>query len=277
MSIRDSILLGLVHGLAEFLPVSSSGHLAILNNLFGMAAPEGEQLLFEAMLRIGTLFSLFVVYARDIAGMLRQTLGMLNLGPEAGVRRRRRPGTRLLIMILLGSLPLLLMMPLRNMLTGLRGNNIFVGVMLVLTGCILYVSDKMPSGKKETGGITTLDAVIIGLCQCVSLIPGISRTGTNMTAGLATGLNREFAVKFGLLLTIPAALISDIVGLFRGLAQGAAVRDVAVFAIGMSVAAVVGMIAVKLLERIAKRGRFGGFAYYCWVVGALTVILTLIF
>lgn len=277
MSVGNAILLGLVQGLAEFLPISSSGHLSILNNLFGMTTAENGHLFFDVLLHLGTLLSICVVYWQDIAAMVRETLDLLNLGPAAGQRQARSPGARLFFMILLATLPLVLILPIKDMLEGLYYNNIFIGVALVLTGCMLYVSDRMVPGKKTVGGMTLLDALIVGLCQCVAVIPGLSRSGTTITAGIATGLKREFAVKFSFLLSIPAVLGANILSLIDALRDGVDISSIPAYLIGMAVAMVSGIVAIQLLQLIAKRGKFGGFAYYCWVVGALSIILTMIF
>ena len=277
MSVGNAILLGLVQGITEFLPVSSSGHLSILNNLFGLNTTEGGHLLFDVLLHFGTLFSIFVVYWKDIAAMVRETLGLLNLGPDAGTAPAHRPGARLFAMIVCGTLPLLLILPIKSMLESLFDRSIFIGVMLLLTGCMLYVGDRMQPGKKGVLGMTIFDALIIGLCQCVAVIPGLSRAGTTITAGLATGLRRDFAVRFSFLLSIPAVLGANLLSLFDAFREGVDLSAFPVYLIGMSVAAVAGILSIELLQVIARRGKFGGFAYYCWVAGVLSIILTMIF
>ena len=277
MSVGNAILLGLVQGITEFLPVSSSGHLSILNNLFGLNAAEDGQLLFDVLLHLGTLISILVVYWQDVKAMAQETLGLMNLGPQAGQQRGRRPGARLFFMIVIATLPLLLILPIKDLLEGLYDKNIFIGVALILTGCMLYVSDRMIPGGKTVGGMTLLDALIIGLCQCVAVIPGLSRAGTTITAGVATGLRRDFAVKFSFLLSIPAVIGANILSLVDAIREGVNWGEFPAYLIGMAVAMVSGIVAIELLRYVARRGKFGGFAYYCWVLGALAIILTMIF
>ena len=277
MSVGNAILLGLVQGITEFLPVSSSGHLSILNNLFGLTTAEGGHLLFDVLLHLGTMIAILVVYWQDVKDMLQETLGLMNLGPLAGLQRGRNPGARLFFMIVLATLPLVLILPIKDLLEGLYDKSIFIGVALILTGCILYVSDRMRPGSKTVGGMTLLDALINGLCQCVAVIPGLSRSGTTITAGIATGLKRDFAVKFSFLLSIPAVLGANLISLVKAFQTGVDWSCVPAYLIGMAVAMVSGIVAIELLKAISKRGRFGGFAYYCWVVGALSIILTMIF
>ena len=277
MSIANAIILGLVQGLAEFLPISSSGHLSILNNLFGMTTTADGHLFFDVLLHLGTLLSVCIVYWEDIVAMFFEVLGFVNIGPLAGERRARYPAARLFFMIVLATIPLFLILPIKDLLEGLYDKSIFIGVALILTGCILYVSDRMRPGSKTVGGMTLLDALIIGLCQCVAVIPGLSRSGTTITAGIATGLKRDFAVKFSFLLSIPAVLGANLISLVKAFQTGVDWSCVPAYLIGMAVAMVSGIVAIELLKAISKRGRFGGFAYYCWVVGALSIILTMIF
>ena len=154
---------------------------------------------------------------------------------------------------------------------------LLAAVALILTGCMLYVSDRMTPGTKNVGGMTLLDALIVGLCQCVAVIPGLSRSGTTITAGISTGLNREFAVKFAFLMSIPAVLGANLLSLIDAIRDGVDWSCVPAYLVGMAVAAVSGIASIRLLNYVAKKGRFGGFAYYCWVVGLLAIILTFIF
>ena len=277
MSIGNAIVLGLVQGLTEFLPVSSSGHLSILNNLFGMTTTADGHLFFDVLLLLGTLLSVCISYWEDIVAMFFEVLGFVNIGPLAGERRARYPSARLFFMIVLATLPLFLILPVKDMLERLFYNNFFVGVALVLTGCVLYVADKMKEGKKTVGSMTVWDALIIGLCQCVAVIPGLSRSGTTITAGIATGLRRDFAVKFAFLMSIPSVLGANILSIADAVSEGIDASLVPIYLVGMAVAMLSGIAAISLLKYIAKKGKFGGFAYYCWVVGVLSVILTMIF
>lgn len=277
MSIWNAVILGLVQGLTEFLPVSSSGHLSILNNLFSMTMTDDGHLFFDVLLHLGTLGSICIVYWKDIRQMFFETIGIVNLGPLAGARQERYPGARMFFMIVMATLPLLLILPIKDMIETLYYNNIFIGVALVLTGCMLYVSDKMKPGKKTEGGITVLDAIIIGLCQCVAVVPGLSRSGTTITAGIATGLRRDFAVKFAFLMSLPAVLGANILSLVDAVREGINWACVPAYLVGMVAAFVSGIAAISLIKYIADRGKFGGFAYYCWVMGVLSIILTMIF
>lgn len=277
MSVWNAIILGLVQGITEFLPISSSGHLSILNNLFDLASTDDGHLLFDVLMHLGTLAAVFVCYWQDIVRMFNEVLGLINVGPLAGQRQRHYPGARTFIMIVFATLPLALILPVHKMIETLYYHNVFIGIALVLTGCMLFVADRMKPGTKSAGGMTISDALIIGLCQCVATIPGLSRSGTTITAGIATGLEREFAVKFSFLLSIPAVLGANIVTLIDAFQQGVDIANVPAYLLGMVAAMVSGIGAISLVKRIAAKGKFGGFAYYCWVMGVLSIILTMIF
>ena len=277
MSVWNAIILGLVQGITEFLPISSSGHLSILNNLFDLTSTDDGHLLFDVLMHLGTLAAVFVCYWQDIVRMFNEVLGLINVGPLAGQRQRHYPGARTFIMIVFATLPLVLILPVHKMIETLYYHNVFIGIALVLTGCMLFVADRMKPGTKSAGGMTISDALIIGLCQCVATIPGISRSGSTITAGIATGLEREFAVKFSFLLSIPAVLGANIVTLIDAFQQGVDIANVPAYLIGMVAAMLSGIGAISLVKRIAAKGKFGGFAYYCWVMGVLSIILTMIF
>lgn len=277
MTVWNAIFLGLIQGITEFLPVSSSGHLSIINNLFKLSTTDDGHLFFDVLLHLGTLLSICIVYWKDIVSMFYEGLGFLNLGPLAGERQRRYPAARQLFMILIATLPLVLVLPIKDLLEGLYYKNYFIGIALILTGCMLYISDKMTPGRKTGGSMTVWDAVLIGLCQCVATVPGLSRSGTTITAGIATGLRRDYAVKFSFLLSIPAVLGANILSLAHAIQAGIDWSYVPAYLVGTAVAMVAGIGAISLLRYIADKGRFGGFAYYCWVVGVLSIILTMIF
>ena len=277
MTIWNAIILGLVQGLAEFLPISSSGHLSILNNLFDMTTAENGHMFFDVLLHLGTLISICVVYWQDIVDMFFEVIGFVNLGPRAGKKQEHYPAARLFLMIVLATLPLVLIMPIKDMVEGLYYNSIFIGVMLIFTGFMLYVSDKIVQGNKTEKNMTMVDALLIGVCQCVATIPGLSRSGTTITAGLATGLRREFAVKFAFLMSLPAVLGANILSFADAVKEGIDWSCMPAYLVGTAVAMVTGIGAISLLKRIARSGRFGGFAYYCWVAGAMSIILTMIF
>lgn len=278
MSILEAIILGLVQGIAEFLPISSSGHLAILQNLFNMSDIEGGHMLFDVLLHFGTLVAICFMYWPDIKAMFSQTIDLFtgrNPAPEG--KRGQYPAARMFMLIIAATLPLALILPVHNYIEALSESTIYVGIALILTGCMLFVSDRMAKGTKTERNMLFKDALIIGLCQCAATLPGLSRSGTTITAGIATGHDRRYAVKFSLLMSIPAVLGATVLELVKAIKAGVDVSLIPAYLFGMIAAMVSGVLSIGLLRLVAKKTKFGGFAYYCWVVGVLTIVLSLIF
>lgn len=279
MSIGEAIILGLVQGVAEFLPISSSGHLAILQNLFNMSDIEGGHMFFDVLMHFGTLIAICFMYWNDIKAMVVEMLELLSgrKSFNAEGKPKQYPAARLFLLIVTATLPLVLILPINDYIGELSQSTVFVGIALILTGFMLLVSDKMTPGSKTEKNMRFKDALIIGLCQCVATLPGLSRSGTTITAGIATGQNRSYAVKFSLLMSIPAVLGATLLELIKAFKAGIDASLIPAYLFGMISAMVSGVLAIGILKMIAKSKKFGGFAYYCWIVGALTIILSMIF
>ena len=172
---------------------------------------------------------------------------------------------------------LFLILPINDKVEQLYYHTFFIGLMLILTGFLLFVADKMPKGTRTEKNMRVRDALIIGVCQAVATIPGLSRSGTTIAAGMATGLDRSFAVRFSFLMSLPAVLGANILSLAKAAKTGIDVSLLPAYLIGMFVAMVSGIAAIGLVKRLTSKGRFGAFSYYCWGAGALTMILSLIF
>lgn len=279
VTISSAILLGIVQGVAEFLPISSSGHLAILQNLFALSAGE-EHMFFDVLLHLGTLISICVCYWGDIVAMVREVFIVLRGGRRAdGTPVQGNLGAaRLFLMIVVGTLPLFLVLPINDSVEQLYYITPFIGVALLLTGCMLFVSDRMAPGKRTEKNMRFRDALIIGLCQCVATIPGLSRSGTTITAGIATGLDRGFAMKYSFLLSLPAVLGANLLSFIKALVEESIeLSMVPAYLVGLLAAMLSGIAAISLMKLIAKKSKFGWFAYYCWGAGLLTIVLSLTF
>ena len=279
MTVGNAIILGLVQGISEFLPISSSGHLAILHNLLGMSDLENGHLFFDVLLHFGTLIAICFMYWNDIVAMFTELADLIKGRKPAAPKPGKKPysAARMFLLICAATLPLVLILPVNDYIDMLTGKTFFVGIALVLTGFILYVADKMKVGKKNESSMRFTDALIIGLCQCVATLPGLSRSGTTITAGIATGQNRNYAVKFSLLMSIPAVLGATLLELVKAFKAGIVASLIPAYLLGMIAAMVSGVAAIMLVRYIVNKGKFGGFSYYCWVVGTLTIILSLIF
>lgn len=275
MSLLQSVFLGFVQGVTEFLPISSSGHLAIFQNLFHMTVSENDDLLFDVLLHFGTLIAVFVVYWRDIRAMASEVFAMLHPGkrtPTTGERLSRR----MVLLIIVGTLPLIGAVIWKDAVAQLYHNTFFIGFALIITGLMLYFSDRFSSGERNLKDMTLSDALLIGVGQMVAVVPGLSRAGTTISVALFRDFDREFAVKFSFLLSIPAVLGANLLTLIDAIREGIDLRLLPICLVGMLSAAVFGYFAIRLIRRLALRGRFGAFAFYCWGAGVLTLFLSLI-
>lgn len=274
MTILTAVLLGLVQGIAEFLPISSSGHLALLQNFFHVDAGD---LLFDVLLHVGTLFALCLVYRRDISAVLRGALGLVGLGRDRGPTTRKNVDRRrMAVFIIVGSLPLLLVFPVRSQVAELYNNSVLVSLMLLFNGLILYLSVRNFQGVRGLRDMRGVTALLVGLGQAIAVVPGISRSGTTISVGMLCGFKRSAAVRYSFLLSIPAVIGAAIVSLVGAISQGADLSLLPVYLCGMVAAAVSGYFSIRLLKWMAARSSFGGFAYYCWGAGIVAMILSLV-
>ncbi len=276
MSILSAVLLGLVQGVTEFLPISSSGHLAIAEHLLNMQGASDVPEFFDVLLHLGTLVAVFVAYWGDIREMIVEFFAGIGDLARHSTPNPVPPARRLILMIVVGTLPLFAMVPFRRFFTGLGDNMYFIGGALIFTGLLLFLSDRTRRGRKTEKTATMLDALLVGIGQAVALCPGVSRSGMTITTGCFAGFERKFAVRFAFLLSIPAVLGANILTLKDALDAGIDFSSVPVYLIGVAVAAVSGYACIRLLRYVADKGRFGAFAYYCWAAGALTLVLTVV-
>ena len=276
MTLLHAVLLGLIQGVAEFLPISSSGHLAIAEHLLGQAGAAEIPDFFDVLLHLGTLVAVFAAYWQDIRDMVVEFFG----GVGDLVRRTTPtpvpPARRLILLIIVGTLPLFAVLPVKDLVEGLGDNMYFVAGALLVTGCLLFASDRGRKGRKTERTAALVDVLLVGVAQAVATCPGISRSGTTITAGCFVGFERKFAVRFSFLLSIPAILGANILSLKDALEAQVPWEEVPVYLAGVLVAAVVGYACIRLLKMIAEKGRFGFFAYYCWLAGAATLVLTIL-
>ena len=270
-----SAFLGFVQGVAEFLPISSSGHLSLFQNFFGLRSAESGGLFFDVLLHLGTLISVFIYYWTDIRDMILEFFrGIAALGKPTG--ETPPPARRLVLLVILGTLPLFLILPIKDMVEQLYYNTYFIAFALLATGCLLYLSDRLAKGRKTEKNATIVDVLLVGVSQAIATVPGLSRSGTTIAAGLMRGFDRTFAVRYSFLLSLPAVLGANILSLKDAVQEGVDWGMLPIYLVGMVVSAVVGYFAIRLVNLLTDKGKFGNFAYYCWGVGALTLILSIL-
>ena len=290
MDILFSIFLGLIQGLTEFLPVSSSGHLVIFREVFGFQGTYAGGLFFDTLLHIGTLLSVFIIFFKDIKEMVIEFFGLLG----DLIKRKKnpiqgKPYRRMLIMLVIATLPMFLMVPFVGVIDRLFQSLLVVGIALLVTGTFLFLSVKIPQGRKDASNAKFRSALFVGFVQMFAVIPGISRSGSTIVAGEATGFTRKFAAKFSFLMSIIAILGATVVQIpgvieerstteaLSNYANYAAATDAlvlspAAYIAGIIAAAISGILAIKYMLKLINKGKFHYFAYYCWAVGIFAII-----
>lgn len=267
MSTLQAIFLGLVQGLTEFLPISSSGHLALGQNLLRVNDP--SVLSFDVYVHFGTLISVCVIFWRDILEIIRSTWSAL-VSWRFREAYRTVDHVRLGVAILVGSIPAAVVgLMFRRAIEDAFSDPKQVAVNLVLTGLILFLTRLARSSEGRKLGLVT--GFIVGIAQAVAILPGISRSGTTMSTALFLGFSPALAARFSFLLSIPviagAALLESKTVVTRGLETG-----FAPVVLGMISATVTGYIAIKLLLRVMENGRFSWFAFYCLALGVVGIL-----
>ena len=269
--------MGFVQGVAEFLPISSSGHLSLMQYFFGFEEVDN---LFNILLHFATLIAVCVVYWKDIVGMVLEFFrGLASLFSKRGSREVSRPpeARRLVLLVILGTLPLALVVPIEDYVEKLGNSPIFVAVALLVTGFILFFSDRMARGKKNGRTATVADALLVGVAQAFATVPGLSRSGCTISAGMLRGFDRKFAVRYSFLLSLPAVLGATLLKVVKTISEGGI--DTALlpkYLIGMVVAGVVGYFSIRLVQLLADKGKFGKFSIYCWIAGVVALVAAIV-
>ena len=276
MSYLYAIFLGIVQGVAEFLPISSSGHLSIFQHFLNLQNPEESNLFFDVLLHFGTLIAVFIAYREEIVDLILEFISMIKrekspMGKAAGLSNRR-----MILLIVLGTLPLFLILPIKDKVEVLYDNTLFIGCALLVTGLILFFSSRLNRGHKTARNATIGDALLVGVSQALATVPGLSRSGTTISCGLYCGFERSFAVKFSFFLSIPAVLGANLLQLIDAISTGIDWVLFPKYMAGVVAAMISGYLSIRFLKQLAEKKGLGSFAYYCWGVGAVTVILSLI-
>jgi undecaprenyl-diphosphatase len=253
--IIESIILGLIQGLTEWLPISSSGHLIIAQELLKIKVP----LIFDVILHLGTLLAVIVFFWKEIVKILK-SLVKFDFKSEAG---------RLLQFIIVGTMPIIFAGVIFHDTVKVLFQNLFVvSIALIINGILLFLT-KFSKGKKE---MSYLDSFIVGFAQVFALIPGISRSGATISSGLFRGVKKEDVFKFSLLLSIPAVLAANVWELSTTIINNTNLDFISYF-IGMIVAAVLGYISLRFLFRILKKEKFYLFSFYCIALGLILLLI----
>ncbi len=286
MSLLEAIFMGMIQGLTEFLPVSSSGHLAIFKNFFHVNTDTG--ILFDVLLHIGTLAAVFIVYRRDIGRMIVEGLGLLgdacrNVGIffQNRIGKKDLPYRRVIknayrkfdMLVIVSTIPTGIIGYIARDLVEAASEILWIpGICLIVTAVLLIISDRLPEGKKTPKNVTYTNAFGVGICQGIATLPGLSRSGTTITACVASGFERSFAVKYSFIMSIPAILGAAVLELKDIGDLEVTPPEVVYYIIGMLIAAVVGYICIKTLLVIVRKKKFTYFAVYCLLMGIFSIV-----
>ena len=213
MTLLSSILLGIIQGVAEFLPISSSGHLAIAEHLLGMSGVSNIPEFFDVLLHLGTLAAVFVAYWPEIRDMILEFFRGVSDLTHHSTPARIPPARRLILLIIVGTLPLFLILPIKDKVEGLLDNMYFIAFALIFTGVMLFLCDNVRKGRKTEKSAKLTDVLVVGAAQALATCPGISRSGMTITTGCFMGFERKFAVRYSFLMSIPAILGANLLAL----------------------------------------------------------------
>ena len=256
MKILQVVFLGIIQGVTEFLPISSSGHLVIFQSFLEVS----EGLTLDVFLHFGTLLAVVIVFREDIAGMI--TL--------------RAKYKKLTYYVILGSVPAgVIGILFEDIFEELFSTVTVVGFALLVTGILLWISDRMKDEERNLKDMKLSDAVVVGLAQAFAIIPGISRSGSTIVGGLFKGLNRQLAAKFSFLLSVPVIGGATLLEAKNLITEGFGnITFLELFA-GTLSAVIAGYFSIKLLLKLITQEKLSIFAYYCWAVGISVIIFTI--
>ncbi|EET61612.1 putative undecaprenyl-diphosphatase UppP [Marvinbryantia formatexigens DSM 14469] len=285
MSILQSIFLGIVQGLTEFLPVSSSGHLVILQNFLGIG--NDDTLLFDVLLHFGTVIVIICVFRKDILRMLLESLRMLadvvyNIQTRLHNRREQDAKRcrkivhnnyrRFVVQVLVSAIPTAVIGYAARDLVSIASQTLIVpGVCLILNAGLLLVADVTEAGHRIPKDVSYTNAFMIGVAQGLSTLPGLSRSGTTIAACLLSGFEKKFAVKYSFIMAIPAILGAAVLELFRVDYSRLAISQFFIYLAGAAAAGITGYFCIRKMLVIVRRKRFKGFAVYCLILGIVAI------
>ena len=286
MTIIQSVFLGIIQGITEFLPVSSSGHLTILQNLCGIQTDGG--LLFDVMLHIGTVVAICIVFRRDILRMIGETVRMINdLGKNISVffhnkkdqdaRRYKKVlhnnYRRFVVMVICATIPTGIIGFAAQDLIALASKSLLApGIGLIMTAILLIISDAVETGNKIPKDISFTSSFLIGIAQGLSTLPGLSRSGTTIAACLISGYDKRFAVKYSFIMAIPAILGAACLEISQIGGSNVSISQFFIYLVGAVVSGIVGYFCMKKMLTIVRKKKFRGFAIYCLILGCISLI-----
>ncbi len=271
MTILEAIICGIVQGAAEFLPVSSSGHLALMHGLFKSEAFAESDLSFDILLHLATLAAVFIVYFKDIIALIPAFFRLVGKVLHGKFKLSDyEKEERFVLFLIIATLPLVIAVFIKDQLEVISSCYKVIGAILIVNALVLFFGDMIKDKGKDVASLDRKSALGIGLFQLLAILPGLSRSGSTITGGRIMGLTKEEAVRFSFILSIPAIIGANITNI--GALSDMSSANVLPYLIGMAVAFAAGLAAIKLLIYISRKASFRVFSVYCLIVGALAVI-----
>ena len=290
MTIVQAIILGVIQGLTEFLPVSSSGHLAIMKNILRMDLETGA--LYDVLLHVATLVAICIVMRKDIVKLILEFISIVkdvftnflifidritHKDDQYYIKIMSSAYRRFVVLIIVSSIPTAIIGFLLNDIIETVENELLVpGICLIATAVIILISDFLADGTKKPKDATVYDAFAIGTAQGIATLPGLSRSGTTITACILCGFDRKFAVKYSFIMSMPAIFGALILKLSKISSETVTGGDIAVYIVGMVIAAVVGYFALIFTTKLVQKKSFKYFAFYCFGIGVVSIIAYII-
>ncbi|SDL06496.1 undecaprenyl-diphosphate phosphatase [Natronincola ferrireducens] len=272
MTIFKAIILGIVQGLTEFLPVSSSGHLAVAQGLLNV--PEDRMLFLAVMLHFGTLISIFFIYTKDILLICKEFVLMFFDVLKGRGFNMNNEHRKLGIYIIIATIPTGLMgIFLGDIFESFFTSQLIIGFALIITGTLLWTAEKIHSGKRNIHHMKGWDALIVGIFQGLAITPGISRSGATIVGSLFRGFNKELATKFSFLIAIPSILGATILETKDALTMGTGDISFTIILAGILAAFLSGVFAIRTLINFIKQEKLYYFSFYTWTIGSVLVVL----
>ncbi len=277
MSILDAIIQGIVQGLTEFLPVSSSGHLSLVQHFTGTAGE--SSLLFSLFLHVGTILAVVVAFRKTLWALIKEFCVMIkDIFTGKFSFKGAQPKRRMIFLLVVATLPMCVFYFARDFFGQFSTDEDIVveGICFLITSVLLFMACAKKDGKKTAANMRYRDAVAIGVMQGVAALPGVSRSGSTISTGVLCGLNREFAVSFSFIMGLPVILAASLVEAKDAVGAGTMSIDPVVILVGVVVSAVVGYLAIALVRWFMKSNHFKLFAYYTLILGLFTVVIGVI-
>ena len=271
-----AVIVGIVEGLTEFLPVSSSGHLSLWQYFTGVNSETSVS--FSVMLHLGTLLAVIIAFWPTVRQLLREFfLLFVDLFRGRLFRQSPTPYRRMLYLLILSCVPLLLVLPLQDFLTSVSADNdiLVEGICFLITSALLFLADRAPRGRLDASTMKGKHALAIGAAQLVATLPGISRSGSTISVGQMCGLERSYAVSYSFILGLPAVLAAGILDLHDAAAGGVGI-EWGTALLGMAAALIFGLLAIRLVNYLVKSNKFRIFAVYTLILGSATMILGIV-